>query len=129
MYNEEAEKRIKKRVKAKKAFLTHLSVYISVGIFFLLIDLVTRSGGDDLWFFFPMIPWGMGLMIHYFISFGLPGSEELISRWELEEAARELKQTKSNTPKSLESGQQEDQLELREIEREASARYEDRDLV
>jgi len=76
-------KAAQKRVKQKKGFFVHFAVYLSVGLFFFLMNLATFEG--DWWFFFPLLPWGMGLGIHYLITFGFPGSGVLSREWEEKE--------------------------------------------
>jgi hypothetical protein len=80
--NDPILKKAHKRVKAKKGFFVHFGVYISVGMFFLLINIATFHEGREWWFFFPMIPWLVGLMIHYFTVFGLPGTGIMAEGWE-----------------------------------------------
>lgn len=83
-------RKARKRVKQKKGFYGHLSVYIAVGVFFLTMNLVTNPW--DLWFFYPMMPWGVGLLIHYFAIFGLPGKERVLThKWEEQEMEREIR--------------------------------------
>lgn len=78
----------RKRVKKKKGFYVHLAVFLSVGLFFLLMNIATFEG--ELWFFFPLLPWGVGLAIHYLTVFGFPGSGILTREWEEREMQREL---------------------------------------
>ncbi|MEM8526263.1 MAG: 2TM domain-containing protein [Bacteroidota bacterium] len=80
----------KKRVEKKKGFYTHLVVYISVGVFFFIMNMVTQGEEPGLWFFYPMIPWLIGLSIHYFSVFGLPGTDILTDDWEERELEKEL---------------------------------------
>jgi hypothetical protein len=83
-------RKARRRVKQKKGFYAHLSAFIAVGVFFLTMNLVTDPW--DLWFFYPMMPWGMGLMIHYFGVFGLPGKERVLTqKWEEREMEREVR--------------------------------------
>ena len=89
--NERIRKNVKKRVKAKKGFLIHLGVYMSVGIFFFMMNLATFSSADGWWFFFPLLPWMAGLLIHYLSVFGFPGQKQMVERWEAEELAKELR--------------------------------------
>ncbi|MEM9822642.1 MAG: 2TM domain-containing protein [Bacteroidota bacterium] len=84
-------KAAKKKVEDKKGFFGHLGVYISVGLFFLAINLLNFRG--EVWFFYPLLPWGMGLMIHYFSVFGLPG---LSSDWEEKELRKEINKLRSS---------------------------------
>ena len=81
-----------KRVKQKKGFFTHFGVFVSVGIFFFLMNMLTDP--FELWFFFPLLPWSIGLMIHYFATFGLPGTKILTEEWEQEELAKEIQRLK-----------------------------------
>lgn len=79
----------RKRVKQKKGFYGHLSAYIAVGVFFLTMNLATDPW--DLWFFYPMMPWGIGLLIHYFGVFGLPGKDRALTpKWEEREMEKEI---------------------------------------
>lgn len=95
-------RKARKRVQKKKGFYVHLSVYISVGIFFLTMNLATDPW--DLWFFYPMMPWGIGLLIHYFGIFGLPGKEKaLTQKWEEREMEKEMRRLRR-----LEGMQEED---------------------
>ena len=83
-------KKARKRVKQKKGFYVHLSVFIAVGIFFLTMNLVTDPW--DLWFFYPLMPWGVGLLIHYFGIFGLPGKNRVLTnKWEEQEMEKEIR--------------------------------------
>ena len=127
----ESEDRIHETVKKKKDFLKHLSVYIAVGIFFLVMNLATFSESNEWWFFFPMIPWGLGLMIHYFTAFGLPGTKGMIEKWELEETAREMRRIRELDEKGLPSASHyhEDELELGDLRREKKSAYRDDDFV
>ena len=79
----------KKQVKKKKGFYVHMAVYLSVGLFFLLMNVATFDG--EWWFFFPMLPWGIGLSIHYLTVFGLPGTDILTKEWEKKEMEKELR--------------------------------------
>ena len=129
-------KQAKKRVEKKKGFYKHLSVFIAVGFFFLAMNLVTFFNGDadgpNLWFFYPMLPWSIGLLIHYFSVFGLPGSNALSEKWEEEELAKELARLRRNRQGRLEAPvEPEEGLDLKELEKEKEARpnWEDKDLV
>jgi 2TM domain len=48
---------------AKTGFEIHVVVYVLVNALLLIINLLNRDGG--LWFFYPLIGWGIGLTIHY----------------------------------------------------------------
>lgn len=60
--NEERYFKAKKRVEAIKGFYGNLAAYIVVNIGLLVLNLVTSPG--HLWFFWPMIGWGIGVVFH-----------------------------------------------------------------
>jgi hypothetical protein len=60
--NPEAYERAKKRVEAKVGFYIHLAVYVGVNLLLLMINL-TRSP-QYLWFKWPLLGWGIGLLFH-----------------------------------------------------------------
>lgn len=79
------------RVQKKKEYYTHLAVYLAVGIFFLILNILTFDQSGRIWFFFPLLPWSIGLFVHYLYVFGFPGSGILTDEWEQEEVRREVK--------------------------------------
>lgn len=116
------------RVKKKKGFYKHLAAFIGVGFFFFAMNMVTMSDGDyELWFFFPMLPWSVGLIIHYLTIFGFPGSGALTPEWEekqLEKEIRELRRKAGYT-----SHTSSDELELRNLTKEESSKWDSEDFV
>ncbi len=58
----------KKKVQNLKDFYTHLLVYILVNTGLIIINLLTFKG--HLWFFYPLLGWGIGLVSHAFSVFG-----------------------------------------------------------
>jgi len=62
MENQEAHQRAKKKVKTKSEFFIHLSVYIAVNILLIIINLSTSA--QYLWFKWPLIGWGIGVLFH-----------------------------------------------------------------
>ena len=60
--NEERYNKAKKRVEEIKGFYGNLTAYIVVNIGLLAINLLTSP--DHLWFYWPMIGWGIGVAIH-----------------------------------------------------------------
>ena len=131
--NENAQDRIQKRVKAKKAFLKHGGVYVAVGLFFMVMNIATFRESGEWWFFFPMIPWGLGLLIHYFSAFGFPGTQRLVEKWEVEETAREMQQMREDmeeTHRTLPSGQNpDDELQLPKLKRRKDPLYNEDEFV
>lgn len=87
-----------KRVKKKKDFLQHLTSYVTVGAFLFAINAATSFG--DWWFYFPLLGWGIGLLIHYFSIFGIPGVVKYTEEWEAEAIQQEMERKESlfNTP-------------------------------
>lgn len=62
MENQEAYERAKKRVEAKMGFYIHLMVYAGVNILLIVINFLTSP--QYLWFKWPLIGWGIGLVFH-----------------------------------------------------------------
>ncbi len=119
-----------KRVKAKKAFYSHLAAYISVAMFFFIMNMVTLGENPRLWFFFPMLPWGVGLLIHYFTTFGIPFSGALSENWEKEEMERELRKARREYDGLDEmEAEEEDYMDLKEIKKEKQPNWDKEDLV
>jgi hypothetical protein len=52
----------KKRVHEIKGFYGHLTSFILVNIGFLALNLLTSP--NELWFFWPTLGWGIGVVIH-----------------------------------------------------------------
>lgn len=117
----------KKNVGKKKGFYTHLAVFISVGIFFFLINIVTMG---PLWFFYPMLPWLVGLMIHYFSVFGFPGTDIMTEEWEAREMEKELAKFGRKEIQQLPAEQEEDfSLNSPKKERTLRENWQDDDFV
>ncbi|MFN7118636.1 MAG: 2TM domain-containing protein, partial [Saprospiraceae bacterium] len=58
----------RKRVRARKEFYQHLTSYVVMGIFFFLLNAVTSFGA--WWFYWPLLGWGIGVLLPYFYVFG-----------------------------------------------------------
>jgi two-component system, LytTR family, sensor kinase len=88
-YNENlAYQKAEKRVKDLKEFYGNLLSYCLVIPFLIFINLYTYS--DFLWFFFPMIGWGIGLAFHGFSVFGFAKNwEEKKIRAFMDESAKQ----------------------------------------
>lgn len=128
--HDDVEKKVKKRIRARKAFLIHLGTYIAAGLFFLAMNIATMAPGEEWWFFFPMIPWGLGLAIHYVAAFGFPGTDDLVKRWEIEETAKEMKRQREAGNKNLPPAKKpDDSLDLEELKRQKEKLYDEDDLV
>jgi uncharacterized membrane protein len=71
MIEDEKYRRAKKRVMAMKGFYIHLFFYVTVNMVLFLINMVTSS--KHLWFFWPLLGWGIGILAHAFSVWGLVG--------------------------------------------------------
>ena len=56
--------RARKRVEDVKGFYVHVGVYIIVNAALLAINLL--SSPETLWFYWPLLGWGIGVAIHAF---------------------------------------------------------------
>lgn len=65
---QEAYRRARQRVEAKMGFYSHLTSYVIVNGFFIVIYLFTFGGYP--WFIWPMLAWGIGLAFHFMSVFG-----------------------------------------------------------
>ena len=59
---DERYERAKKRVDEKMGFFSHLAAYVIVNAFLLAINLSQSPG--HLWFYWPLLGWGIGLFSH-----------------------------------------------------------------
>ena len=75
MENQEAFKKAKKKVEAKIGFYIHLGIYVVVNIMLVAINLLTSS--QYLWFKWPLIGWGMGVLIHGLWVFAFSGESAI----------------------------------------------------
>ena len=135
MPRRDIESRAKRRVAAKKSFIYHFGIYCIMAIFFFAMNMLTDP--YDTWFYFPLLPWGVGLGIHYLTTFGLPGMD--MERWEERQMERErsrLERIEGNKPISRSRSQEKDyldeRLELREIRKDkmrGEKGYDDGELV
>jgi hypothetical protein len=62
----------KERVEALKGFYIHLTVYVVVNLILFSINMIVSP--DSLWFIWPLMGWGVGVVIHALSAFGFgPG--------------------------------------------------------
>ena len=96
-------KKAKRRVEEIKGFYWHFLIFIITGLFFLIMNIATNSPGEtDFWFYYPMIPWSVGLAIHYIATFGIPGVNILSADWEQRQLAKEMSKLKYGQPEKRE---------------------------
>jgi hypothetical protein len=60
--SEERYFRAKKEIEDIKGFYGNLTSYILVNIGFLVLNLITSP--NHLWFYWPLLGWGIGVIIH-----------------------------------------------------------------
>lgn len=69
----------KERVQALRGFYIHLIVYVTVNLFLFLLNIITSP--DVLWFYWPLLGWGIALVAHALSVFR--GSDRLFGDdWE-----------------------------------------------
>jgi len=71
MKEDEKYREAKERVEELKSFYIHLFVYIIVNIGLFLLNVLTSP--DSLWFYWPLLGWGIGILAHAFSVFGMRG--------------------------------------------------------
>ena len=75
MNNQEAYQKAKKRVEAKIGFRIHLIVYIAVITLLAIINLSTSR--EYIWFKWPLMGWGIAVIIHALSVFKFSGKSNL----------------------------------------------------
>lgn len=68
MNEEERYQRARKQVEEIKSFYSHLAVYAIINTALFILNLLTSPG--SLWFYWPLLGWGIGLASHAFSVFG-----------------------------------------------------------
>ncbi len=53
-------------IEGRRGFFIHAAVYVLVNILLIVINLVFVP--QFLWFFFPLVGWGIGLLMHYLFA-------------------------------------------------------------
>ncbi len=116
----------RKIVKKKKEFYSHLTIYLIMSVFFFLLNVFST---DILWFQWPVIGWGIGVLFQYFDTFGYPG----MGRYNSEEAAIEAELRRMHREKGAAMLPEDDDeaLELPELQRQErpTKKWDDSELV
>lgn len=100
-------------------FYKHLTSFVIVNGVFLLL-----SGGSWM----PIVLfWGIGLFFHYIKAFGIGQNGFLSEDWENEK--REEYRSGKRSRRSEPEFEEEEELELRPLEKEKKPSWDDRDLV
>ena len=76
----------------KRGFLAHLVVYVLVNAMLIAINFIYSP--EAIWFFYPLIGWGIGISMHYL--FGVRWLEKELKEREAkaEYRAREMKKSR-----------------------------------
>lgn len=136
-------KAARKKVAEKKDFYKHLSTYMTMGLFFFALNMVTNPW--NWWFYWPMMGWGIGLASHYFKVFGFPGTEGYSDSWEEKEIEREMRRMETDKrtrnsyhrraaiPPTVQKEEEYEELELKDLEEDVQKKpqkkWNDSDLV
>lgn len=78
MEKKEIYEKAEKRVEAKLEFYKHLTTYIVVNILLIIINLMTSP--QYYWFKWPLMGWGVGVVIHALQVFAFSGESSLKAR-------------------------------------------------
>ncbi len=60
----------KRGTKARNGFYIHLAAYLVVNSLLVAINLTTST--RHLWFKWPLLGWGLGILAHAVVTFALP---------------------------------------------------------
>lgn len=78
MQSEDPTVRARGRAEAKFGFYKHLAVYLAVGILLIVINFLTSP--DYFWVIWPLLGWGIAVIIHAVSVFGARRKKEIIDR-------------------------------------------------
>ncbi|MEM1215551.1 MAG: 2TM domain-containing protein [Bacteroidota bacterium] len=138
--NDEPEyvRKARKKVRLRKGFIRHFSVYSVCIAFLFALNMLTDPG--EWWFLFPALSWGVAIGIHYFSVYGLPFTDAGTPEWEERELQKEIdklrprEEARKYLPPSADTDTVDidDHLELKEVPRpqkEKLTDYRDEDFV
>lgn len=89
MDEKEVYERAKERVEAKFEFYRHLAIYVGVNILLIIINLVTST--ETLWFIWPLLGWGIGIVVHAARVYIVPAESSFKSRMIEKEIEKQTK--------------------------------------
>jgi uncharacterized protein Yka (UPF0111/DUF47 family) len=95
MTADQARRRAQDRAAKVLHFIRFAGVYLALGLFFLLINLF--SGPGDLWFFWPMLPMTIPLVILAWRAFAEPKFDD---QWVERQVERSVARTQSTTART-----------------------------
>lgn len=119
----------RRRVKEKKEFYKHLTSFAVINIFLFLLNMFTSPG--VFWFQWTTMGWGIGLLFHYFNTFGFPGIDSNDPSSEERAIEAEMRRMKSKELPDEDAAPLRDELELKEMEKQTATRkkWDDSELV
>jgi hypothetical protein len=85
IYDSEQYQQARARVQQLRGLYLHAGVFVLVNLCLLLLNLITNA--QSLWFYWPLIGWGIGLTAHAFVVLWFGGV--LGKEWE-ERKIREI---------------------------------------
>ncbi|KPJ60275.1 MAG: histidine kinase [Latescibacteria bacterium DG_63] len=71
MDEKERYEQARKRVEEIKGFYVHLLVYVLVNLGLFLVNILRSP--ETIWFYWPLLGWGFGVVAHGISVFGLRG--------------------------------------------------------
>ena len=92
--------RARARVHQLRGFYIHVGVFVVVNLYLLIINLVTNA--QSLWFYWPLLAWGVGLAVHGFIVLGAGGT--IGAGWEQRKIREYMEQDVRAGVKSKQTG-------------------------
>ncbi len=130
MTESEKYKLAQKRVKQKKNFYRHLSVYLVMSTFFFLVNYLSSPG--VWWFYWPMLGWGIGVAIQYVNVFGLTGAGLGTPEWEERQMNKEMDRLGISPPSYKETDDSldlDEHLQLKQMSKSPADNYDNEDFV
>lgn len=128
MEEEEILRKARKRVRKIKGFYTHLTVFLCVITFLIIVNYMTTP--DYWWVVFPAAGWGLTVLGHYFAIFGFFGLQG--KDWEEKTLQKEMERIRRKEQLASLPNEtfqlKNDHLELKE-KIKGRNNYNDQDLV
>jgi hypothetical protein len=104
-----------KGVKRKRAFQNHFSIYLIMSAYFFFVNQVISP--NRLWFYWPILGWGIGVAIQYSRLYGIPGIIDPVDEvWESREMEAELRKIKAAKGESFIAEKPVEKLDLETLD-------------
>lgn len=78
MKNQKEHERIEKKVEERLGFYTHLAAYVVINLFLIALNMVMTP--EYYWFIWPLIGWGLAVILHGLSVFVFGGGSTLKQR-------------------------------------------------